>query len=409
MMSDATPDDGRWSIAQRVGFRFGFIYALMFVFSLTWSSLTPWVAGDVLGIAEPGYGGSGDTSYHYVRLLVDGGLALVGCVAWTLADRRSLAYPRLVAVLALVLRLYLLLTMVGVYGLGKVFKTQFPDPSLIQLMTPVGELSPMGLAWTFMGYSTTYTVFTGVAEVVGGLLLAARRTTTLGALVLVGVLSNVVLMNLAYDIPVKQYSMHLLAAALFLAALDGRRLLDAFVLGRPTEPPKLLRVFESPRAHALGRMLMVIAVLGIIAFSVWQVLGLRARIVDAPASPLHGIWQVERFEREGMAVPPCTDQPTRWRRLIVARRYRGSVELMSGERVVYNLKIDASADELVLKPRYDTGTELVLTIERPTDTRLVLLGNIDGIVTRIELARETRDSPLLTRGFRWISDRPFNR
>lgn len=57
----------------------------------------------------------------------------------------------------------------------------------------------MGLLWNFIGASAAYTIFTGVAEVLGGLLLVARRTALLGALVCIGVMSNVVLLNFSYD------------------------------------------------------------------------------------------------------------------------------------------------------------------------------------------------------------------
>jgi hypothetical protein len=39
-----------------------------------------------------------------------------------------------------------------------------------RLLKPYGESSPMGLLWTFMGYSTGYNLFTGGAEALGGLL-----------------------------------------------------------------------------------------------------------------------------------------------------------------------------------------------------------------------------------------------
>ena len=96
------------------------------------------------------------------------------------------------------------------YGFAKVYKTQFPEPSLIRLLQPLGSFSPMGLAWTYMGFSEAYNMYTGMLEVLGGLLLIWRRTTTLGALLVAGVMSHVVVMNFTYDIPVKLLSMHLL-------------------------------------------------------------------------------------------------------------------------------------------------------------------------------------------------------
>ncbi len=92
----------------------------------------------------------------------------------------------------------------------------------------------MGVAWYFVGGSTAYTIFSGVMEVLGGALMVVRRTATLGALVSCTVLTNIVLLNFCYDIPVKLYSSNLLLMAIFLAAADARRLLNVFVLNRPT-------------------------------------------------------------------------------------------------------------------------------------------------------------------------------
>ena len=70
----------------------------------------------------------------------------------------------------------------------------------------------------------------------GGLLLVARRTTLLGALVSIGVLTNVVMLNFCYDVPVKLFSAHLLAMAVFLVLPDLRRLADLLVFNRGVEP-----------------------------------------------------------------------------------------------------------------------------------------------------------------------------
>ncbi|HVS63755.1 MAG TPA: hypothetical protein VMT85_09690 [Thermoanaerobaculia bacterium] len=81
---------------------------------------------------------------------------------------------------------------------------------LERLSQTIGESSPMGLLWNMMGYSRLYNLFSGGVDVLGGVLLLFRRTATLGALVAIGAMANVVLLNFAYDVPVKLYSMHLL-------------------------------------------------------------------------------------------------------------------------------------------------------------------------------------------------------
>ena len=160
-------------------------------------------------------------------------ISFIGAAAWMLFDRRE--HPRLREALRTYVRFALAASMIF-YGAIKVIPSQFPPPTLERLVQTYGSSSPMGLLWTFMGTSPAYTIFTGAMELLGGLLLTARRTMLLGALVTVGVLSNVVALNVFYDVPVKLYSANLLAMAIYLAVPDLRRLFDFFVLRRAIEP-----------------------------------------------------------------------------------------------------------------------------------------------------------------------------
>jgi uncharacterized membrane protein YphA (DoxX/SURF4 family) len=114
------------------------------------------------------------------------------------------------------LRLGLAVTMV-VYGFSKVWVRQFPPLDEWTAFQSYGDSSPMGLLWRFMGHSPTYERFTGFAEVLAGVLLATRRTATPGALVMVAVMANVVMLNFCFDVPVKLASTHLLVFALVSA------------------------------------------------------------------------------------------------------------------------------------------------------------------------------------------------
>ena len=119
------------------------------------------------------------------------------------------------------------------YGFFQVLPLQFPEPGPDRLIMSYGDSSPMGLLWRFMGASRPYTVFGGLAEALGGLLLLWRRTTLLGALVAFGLLLNIVMLNFSYDVPVKLFSSLLLGLALFLVWPDVGRLVDLFVRNRP--------------------------------------------------------------------------------------------------------------------------------------------------------------------------------
>jgi hypothetical protein len=81
------------------------------------------------------------------------------------------------------------------------------------------------------------------------MLLATRRTAKAGALVMVAVMSNVVMLNFCFDVPVKLASTHLLVFALVIAAPDARRLWSVFCPRASTGP----RDFTPRYARGWGR------------------------------------------------------------------------------------------------------------------------------------------------------------
>jgi hypothetical protein len=83
-----------------------------------------------------------------------------------------------------------------------------------------------------MGYSQTYTVIAGLAELIPAILLFFRPTYLLGAPLLAPVLFNVAALNYLYAVPVKQYSTLLVLMALGLIAPHTLSLLR-FLRGHP--------------------------------------------------------------------------------------------------------------------------------------------------------------------------------
>jgi hypothetical protein len=386
-----------------------------------WGWLVPRVGEHLLGLSGPlehAGGPGGDHLGGYVAVLCCASVALLGAAVWSALDRRRRTHARAHAWVRVMAR-YTLAGVMLQYGLVKVFKSQFPHPGPLALMEPLGEASPMGLLWTFMGYSLPYNVFTGGVEVLGGLLLYWRRTTALGALVVAGAMANVVMLNLSYDVPVKVYSAHLLLLALFLLAPEARRLADFFLLGRtaslaPLHAPPLARGWA--RAHLAAKALFLGAVLvpGVLqahqAMHAWGDL--------APQHPLAGAYQVTGLERDGRDVPLLATDGALWQRLAI-RGMRTSPEgptqlfvrvtRMDGTMRHLTALEDAGTRTLALTDR-DTREHLSLRHAAPEPGHLVLEGTVDGHALRLRLRQRPLDSfPLLTRGFRWVSPAPFNR
>jgi len=415
-----------WSFARKLGFRFAFLYWLLYglPFPLSDVPWTGWITGPyssgmdalmlwsgrhLLGIEREiptAPTGSGDTTLAYVYLVCEIAIAVCGALVWSLLDRRRAHYTRLAGWLWAYVRL-LLATALIAYGSYKVIPSQFPKPSLDRLAQPFGEASPMGLLWTFMGVSAPYQMFTGTGELLGGVLLFARRTAVLGALVATAVMAQVVMLNLAFDVPVKLYSVHLLAMALFLLLPHARNLFDQFVLGRPAAAFGRARLLERPLWHRTALVLRT-AFLGYFS---WQVLhtsldGYRSYAVP-PSSPFDGVWRVASFSAEPDGTTPDPSEP--WTELVVGNSMRVGVTHASGTYERLQLALEEGT-KLTLTRRGDPGWQAELTYEMPTPERLSWTGMMDGRSVRIDFERRAGRSYLLeTRGFHWINEVPFNR
>src|ERR1044071_9511518 len=277
----------RWHPFTRTAFRFAFVYLVLYnmpfplnalpyvdksaeFYNSFWNLIVPRFARIVLHTeVSTVYNGSGDRAFDYVLVAVMLLISLVVMVIWTLVDRKRLSYPTLYRWLNLYVRFSLGTAMIG-YGAFKVISSQFPQPTLDRLLQPYGDSSPMGLLWTFMGASEAYTMFVGFAEMISGILLFSRKTSTLGALMSVGVLSNVVALNFSYDVPVKLYSMHLLAMAIFLLLPDLRRLANFFILNRPAECVREQPLFRRTAWHRGALVVASLFVIAVVGTSLYQ-------------------------------------------------------------------------------------------------------------------------------------------
>ena len=196
--------------------------------------------------------GSGDTSWAWTQLWLYLSIAAIACVVWSVADRKRTHYDRAAFWLRMAVRYYIAGAALS-YGIIKLFALQMPFPTLSLLATPLGDLLPMRFSWVFIGYSVPYEFFSGAMETIAGLLLLYRRTVTAGLFAATGAFLNVVMINLAYDVPVKLYASHLLFACLFLLALDAKRLMRLLVLESARSGDVGLRAAVLEGVAALGR------------------------------------------------------------------------------------------------------------------------------------------------------------
>lgn len=421
-MEAESPTHSKWSPAARVAFRFAFAYLVLFTCSpaAMWDAIVPGLARAAFGVEiiyRPN--GSGDTTYNYVQLFASVSLALLAAGLWSALDREREAYPKLGRWTLVVARYYLAMMMIG-YGVVKICGNQFPQPSLATLMTSYGTASPMGLAWTFTGFSPAYQAFGGLLELSAALLLAFRRTTTVGALLCAGVMSNVVMLNYCFDIAAKILSTHLLLLALVIASLDARRLVDALLRNRATEPVEHAPHFSNPKLHVAGRVVKGLALATMLLLNVW--VNASYALQDRERSPVYGVWQVEELREDGVDRPALVTDAERWRYLIFDRSDSLVVQHMDGSFSYYDAAIDLDAGTLTLSevgerwgayiylnpPLAAEPVEHAWTVDAHDGQALELSGALGGPALRLRATAQPLDFLLTTRGFNWVNETPLN-
>ncbi len=258
-----------------------------------------------------------------------------------------------------------------------------------------------------------------MVETVGGLLLTMRRTALLGALVVAGALTNVLMLNLSYDVPVKLYSAHLLVMCAFVAAPDFKRMADFFILNRPPSAALRPAIFRNRTLDRIGVAVRTLLFAWLAGSSLWQSYEHRKSWDLAPRGPLHGIWDVEEFTLDGKSLPPLLTDARRWRRVIIqdlGRFSQATIQIMTGPYDQLKAELDPVKRVLRLVKFSGEQTdrlEFHFTLAEPGRLRLDgLRKDQAGKATKIHAELRRFDESkflLLSRGFHWINEAPFNR
>ncbi len=416
----------QWSPLTKLAFRYTFAYFLLYmcpravgslsadaktnsVLDTIWHAVVPWFGQNVLHISGD-YSevatGSGDRLYDYVLLLLIVILAGVATAVWSFLDRKRPNYEVLFQWLRIVVRVTLAITLMG-YGCNKIFRSQFFAPTLMRLVEPYGQSSPMDLLWAQMGYSRLYSFFGGVGEMMASVLLLVPQFTALGALIGGAVMTNVLMLNLAYDVPRKILSTHLILMCLFLLAPDMRRMFDFFVLNRQTQLNRPVYAFKD---KVLGRGLTILVLLiglgTLIGHSIWS--HHSAMLGENYVPPtVRGVWTVDDLAVDGIVQPPVVTDPQRWRRLILDRNEWVSIQYMNDSHRVYMSKLDTAKKTIVMWPGNREDRKETLTYELPQPDKMILEGTLDGHRVNAKLTRIPLSDPvtfrLTNRGFHWIN------
>jgi hypothetical protein len=324
-----------WSPYKKIFFRFGFAYFSLFLFSWPILETIPRLSSiheihsSILNTIVtffnthffhfkaplvPSIGGS-DTSFGWAQQIFIITAAVFTAILWSLLDSKKANYKNLYAYLYVALRYFVAMIAFG-YGIMKIFKIQMQFPNLHQLATPIGNATPALLFWEVIGYSGSFQICLGIAEVIVGLLLLHRKTTSLGTGIGFGVFFNVMLINLCYSIDAKIIAINLVLILAFLLLPLLLKLFRFYYLNENTFEHTIenkLKLFEKIRIP-LKVIFIVLFVLIPIRNS-YQIASIENP--ETPLKPIpRGIYMVANYVLNKDTIPILANDSLQWKDVI---------------------------------------------------------------------------------------------
>lgn len=379
--------------------------ALYYMEALDWVSLH--VGKEVLKIRtieKIEMTGSGDTTFDYVKILT---LILIS-VLFSLtifACRKRIVYKYFSSFIIIYARYYIGINLLD-YGFAKIYGGQFIYPDLIRLDTLYGDSSPMGLLWTFMGYSKSYTFFIGISEIIGGGLILFRRTMVLGSLITMAVMLNVVIMNFCYDVPVKIFSSHLLIITLFIfypysKALYEFLILHKFASIKIHEPIVIVKL-----ANWVKIGLKILIIIGIPSLSIFQEITYLNEEGFYTKHSLSGAYKINTFILNKDTLLPADSDSRRWNKIILENDY-AKINITDDSSLFYNVYIDSINKTLTFNLPGDSSENYNFNYEKNSND-IVISGLYKSDSVQILLKKDSKKYQLINSKFHWINEYPNN-
>lgn len=324
----------KWTLLQRIAFRVSFIFFIIIsipnsvlwykhIFAINWLNLdyrdlydicrfgsgVSWFGRSTFGSRLEGY--SIWVNTFFFALFV--GLLWTGVAKLLKKERTS--YNRLYYWLNVIVRYRAGLGIIG-FGFTKLFPVQMPYPSYGILDTDYGDLTAQKIFWLSFGIVPWYQVFAGVLEVTAGTLLLFRRSVAIGAVLLVGALGAIVVVNFAYDGGVHVYSSYFVLLSLFLLVPYFGPYYQVFIREQPARVVLFFPSFKGRLNEIRIGLKGVIIFIFLIVFFYLQYVDFRYDPYKQPSTAglqaLRGNYDVTEFRLNGQVRPFNPYDSLRW-------------------------------------------------------------------------------------------------
>jgi hypothetical protein len=356
--------------------------------------------------------GNGDYPEQWMIVCTSLLLAVVGCIIWSLIDRKRKDYSKLNYWFCLGIRYTLILAGIQ-YGVLKMFALQMPFPNLSQMATPLGDYLPMRFSWMFIGYSHNYQFFSGAIEVLAAVLLLFRRTATLGVLVATGVFMNVMMLNLSYDIPVKINSISLVVLSLYLLVHEVPRLYRYFFHNEAIPSSIFIFPFETRKGRTIARvskwLFVVLVLYNELNNDISRMNMLSKRKMPSPVTA--GIYDIIVQTNKGDTITVNMPDSVYWQNIVFDRGYEGSIKTADMRfrqrygRSYFNFEIDSASNLLSLKrSAFDSVFIAQFKYNFKDSLQIELYSYPSQDSMYLLLQKRKMPFPLSGRPFNWVSE-----
>jgi hypothetical protein len=258
----------------------------------------------------------GSSLNGYANWIITFFVAIALGIIWSLIDRKRKEYDDLYYWLRVIVRYRAGIGIIG-FGFTKLLPVQMPYPSEGLLKTDFGDFTAQKIYWLSIGIVPWYQVFAGIVEVAAGAMLFFRKTTFLGAALLLGALGDIVYVNFAYDGGVHVYSSYFVLLAAFLMIKDVPALYRLLIKEKYTVPqnyyPSLSKPWQRFARYGLKAATFMIFLFGLFYL---QYTNFRYDPYKQPSmkgvTKLRGYYNVTEFRLNNKVIPYSPLDTVRW-------------------------------------------------------------------------------------------------
>lgn len=343
------------------------------------------------------------SSYTFKSFITYVLICILFYIGWLIIEEKE-ARSKLLYIARAIVR-YRLAAAMFAMGIIKLIPIQLPPPTLSDLHTNYGDFLPWKIYYlTNSAALFHHQSYLGFIEVLAASALLFRKTASIGAGLALAFLTNVILVNIAYQLNHTILAIYLFSLAAFVISYDIPRLF-AFFLGKQKVYANQYKPTWQAKGFSSIHYTLKTSFLFVTVFFLYQVYHSKQSSpfpfsADAALTDKSGYYQVDTFTINGQTIPVTRDSEQGWQGVVfeawntisIADNTAKQIKVLppkgvalfdnsryyeyagSGGRSYYTYTVDTLAKELKLQAANGSHRGFLLHYESPADSILLLRG-----------------------------------